>query len=429
MNNGPDPCRRHRRTCLLILFLVTLYYLAGIIHPDANIIRHRNDGAHFHLKTIQSISENGLLGTLKSPQVPTFPLYHLILSPLYSLTSGSIWVLRSFNLVLTFLTAIFIYIYFIKLDNLRPALYRSITAWTFSLAFILSPYVRASALSVTSDNLPYLFLFSGLLLLQYFRQCQAPALIPVVIFLGFSAFYTRQFYIWVPLWFIILLYQMKQKKRALDALHLIWAAILAIPSVYCYVQWNGPVPPAFRPHHMGGFSLQSVPVIFSFIPFYFIPLYLSCLKNIRKYLNLRTFLPGAVVVSLLCLLYLPDSFQLNSVEGGGMLGLVLSSFFHSSTEILFLSSGVLGIVSILFISFSSGGNKYLWFISLGVFFSTRVFWQKYFDPLVIVILFLTLSPEFKARLVRHKTIYLFPVMEILLFISNTLLSHGRYGLP
>lgn len=415
---------------LLIIICVLFYYIAGIIFPDGNIIRHRNDESYFHLKVLKKMADSNISDTIKDYPAATFPLFHLLAAPVYKLWPENVWILRNINLVLTFLTAFLIFYYFLSSTHLTQFYDRSAIAFSISLTFILSPFVRASALSVTTDNLPYLFIITGLIMFHYYEKTRKMILIPLIVLLSFFSFYTRQYYIWVPILFFVKFFKLDSINNRLKILYFCISLLFMIPAIYLWTVWGGLVPPAFQTHHETSRMLMIIPFIFSFIPFYFIPVYFLYFREIRtEKINWKSISIIIAFAFLYCFIYMKNSFTLRIVDGGGISSLVLSNIFGQHAPLPFLIFSYLGLITIIFFIIKDSGQIYLWMPVFFTFLLSRVFWQKYFDPLIVFLIFITMSPSLKERMTKTRFILLYPFLEVLLFAGITILYLKKTGLP
>ena len=413
----------------LAIIFVLLYYLAGILYPDGNITRYRSDEFYFHLPTIKKIVDSNILDAVKDYRTATFPLYHILVSPVYHFLPDDPGGIRFVNLILTFFTA-FLMFYFFHKCNQAPPSNNTIFAFSVSLAFLLSPYVRASALSITTDNLPYLFIISGLIMLYHYNRNRKMILLPLIVLMGFAAFYTRQFYILVPILFFVEFLKLPAVSNSSKLLYIFSSILLVIPAGYLLAVWGGPVPPAFQTHHEVSNIMMVLPFIFSFIHLYFLPVYLPYFQEIRnKKIKWRWILIIAGSAFLFCFIYMLNSFSFRLSAGTSITALVLWSISYKQATWAFLVVSFLGLATIGYLLFKFPRENYIWVFALPVFLFSRVFWQRYFDPLIIILIFITLPPSVKEKLVKTKIILLYPLLEFLIFLGVYYLQWKSVGLP
>ncbi len=427
---GARSLKKKKIAFLLAIIFVLLYYLAGVLYPDGNVTRYRSDEFCFHLPTIKKIVDSNILDAVKDYRTATFPLYHILVSPVYHFLPDDPGMIRFVNLILTFFTAFLMFYFFLKCNQDPPSYNQSIFAFSVSLAFLLSPYVRASALSITTDNLPYLFIISGLIMLYHYDKNRKMILLPLIALMGFSAFYTRQFYIWVPILFFIEFLKLREVSNSSKLLYIISSILLMIPAGYLLAVWGGPVPPVFQTHHEVSNMVLMLPFIFSFVPLYFIPVYLSYFQEIRDIkIKWRWILIIVVSAFLFCFIYMINSFNFGLSAGTSITALVLWSISYKQAPWAFLIVSFLGLATIGYLLFKFPRKNYIWVFALPVFLFSRVFWQRYFDPLIIILIFITMPPSIKEKLAKTKIILLYPLLEFLIFLGIYYLQFKSVGLP
>ena len=391
-----------------------------MFYPDGVVMRNRGDEPNYHVPTIKKMATENILNAVKDYPSATFPLYHILISPIYKLWPDDINAMRTFNLLITLITVFLLFYYYKNCNPLLSNKDSSLFAFIIALTFVFSPFVRASALSITTDNLPYLFILIGLISLYYYDRYRRNYLIPIVVSASFLAFYTRQYYIWVPIYLFIEFIKLPATTRKSKQIYLFLSFLFTLPALYLVWVWNGFVPPYWQHKHETTQIFMMLPFIFSFIPFYLLPIYLMFIK--KKYIPkiIKLILPNAILCCCFVLVYMKLSFNQTFIDGGGLCGKVLLIIFHQHAALLFLVCSYLGLASIILLITKFPRKNYIWIAALIVFIFSRIFWQKYFDPLVFFILFLTMPLSIREKLLKSKNIYYFPLMEIFIWAGTVL---------
>jgi len=395
---------------------VVLFYLSGFIVPDSIIGYQIKDEVNYHLPTIKHFAEQPSLSALRDYPSATFPLYHILYAFLYKGVTHNVHGLRFFNFLTIVLTSILIYFYFLKTTDLNKNEIGLIV-----ISFLSSPFLRGSGFALTTDALPYLFILLSLLVL-YYGGGKKIALHVLACFFAFCAFYTRQFYFWLPMIvFSISLVKMGRNHRLMLVLA---NTVFILPAVYLAHLWGGLTPPSFQIEHQSQNVLLILPFIFANIPFYFFPVVLY--KVIQKKPFKKPDFQKSFMVLSLCLVYVLayTHFRFNlHVIYGGFFPKVFGLLSPQLGQPVFLIFSFCGLVILLYyLKQNFFNNVYLVFI-VGALSMSQILFQKYVDPLLVLLVFLFYDKKSNGEFIHTKTVAIYPFMEMGLWIA-TLVYYG-----
>jgi hypothetical protein len=265
-----------------------------------------------------------------------------------------------------------------------------------SYIIFFSPYFRSSAVWFTSDNLALLFFvlsINKMLNISSKNKIDQKSLFLATLFLIIAS-YIRQTY---AFFYILIFFKLiKFNSYKFLTIHLIYTSILSVPALaYLY----------FFITKTTGTSLikinyvNNLSIFFSLFFFYVFPFIINnsfktiLLKNIRN--KIIIFFISFLLLSLLL-------YDLNfyNLLGGGVF-IKLSSLMN--TKYIFIFFSTLGFVT--FVILFSDNYKYLMpFILLVLSFPFDIIYQKYFDPIIIIILFTLISNSYLEKIIKNKEV-------------------------
>ena len=250
--------------------------------------------------------------------------------------------------------------------------------FAISLIIFLSPYFRSSSVWVTNDNLALLFI----LISFYYLACSHVKFqnrtyyyFLSILFLVMGS-YIRQNYSFLFVFYVIKGFEILDRKTTL---HLILITFLLSLPAFFYIGKvfsMGSDLSVMRPNY-----LNNLFIYLSIISFYFFPFFVAE-KNIHKYKNLIfdqkkiSFLASVIIILLF---YLNDSEKL--IFGGGVL-LKLSEITQFS--FILLLGSILGVFLTTY--YYKRTKNLLPLILIFFSFPFPILYQKYFDPILIILL-------------------------------------------
>jgi len=378
--------------CFIFLFLLSIstFLFSFITQLDISGGGSSSD-IRTHWKYMGLLNSNlGNLFTVgKDFKLMNFPLHHIIFSR-SDFLSNELSNYLQFFFVFSFILPILFYFnlkrLFPKVDNLKILFY--------SFLIILLPNFQASAIWGNNHITAIIFLLLSTLLLNSTNQesLRSKLNIFLVFFFLALASYTRQYYVIFFPFFIIKI--LKKNKKDIFYVFLI-LLILALPGI-SYLILN----PKLLIFNIGlkiTNFYSSILITLSIIGFFLIPFFIMDLKeNLNKLKNFykNNYLNLILIIFLFIIILL--NFKYDGFVGGG--------FFHKLSQFIFnnnLFFFALSFLSFLII-FSYKTDKYLFLIlniPIIISFSSG-FWifQKYFEPLIIIIFFLLYDKKIVAKI-------------------------------
>ena len=178
---------------------IAALYVLLLFAPDQSLQWAASDEACCHIPTIKAIQEEGLRTALADSsryRSATTPLYHLVMS--FMLGRVDPFAIKCAWIVITLIASVLVYLHLCRDPTLQR---KRSAAVALTLAFMLSPTVRASALYFVTDGLAVHFAVVALALLQ---SARAPVRFLwgfglAALVAAFASFYTRQHYLWAAL--------------------------------------------------------------------------------------------------------------------------------------------------------------------------------------------------------------------------------------
>ena len=397
----------------LLLAGVAIYYLCGFLWIDPIIERQIWDERDFHLPTILQFVNLSFSEAVKDYQPATFPLYHLIYSFLYKYLSQEKSVLRWVNLGTIFLTTGLLYYYFSRFKKFDRN-----TVIVILVAFLSSPFLRATGFALVTDHLPFFFLALSLLAFEYALVKNSVFLHILAAVFAFCTFYTRQFYFWVPFYFFFRSIVEIRSFRE-QTVYFLFNVILTVPALYLLYIWKGLVPPLAQSLHQHTSLLLTLPFGLVMFPLYFYPvmLYFGARKLPRiNYPKAGFFLGGGI---LYMLLFTALGFDLHLVKGGliSKIFLLLPTPFASPAFLLF---SYLGALIVIYYCVKNFKKNYFLLLILLVLSLSLIFFQRYADPVLFMAILMFYDNRASGEFVFSPYLYFFIVTEILLYIGSIL---------
>jgi hypothetical protein len=351
----------------------------------------RTDLYIFHLPAIYSLHTHPWLQELRDYPSATTPLFQMLMSvnPLL----GHDTAFRISSLVFSFLIyGLYVFALWGRFAGLAHALS---VALMFGAALLLSPYFESTTYWVNTDTLPLFLMLVAFFLMQPIQDHEwghgslryTAIRIVLIALAGWGAFYTRQSYVFLPIYLFVLLYQKLPSFR-------MWTAsvflVAGLPGLALFIYWKGFTPPAFQSMHQG-FSPMSVVYPLTMIAFYSIPFLLTfglARKDRAKGSPLSRTSWAAVGLGAFAFLLVFHKFTLVAAVGGGIASKVFARCgrFAPTLFLIFAYLGLLVIVQVLRVTgWRTRALLILFFLPT---LMMKVFYERYYDPVLYTVFFL-----------------------------------------
>ena len=160
----------------------------------------------------------------------------------------------------------------------------------------------------------------------------------------------------------------------------------------------------------------------SIMSFYLIPIFFSILINFKNFfLDKKNFLGLlAIIFSFLIIYLLSDSFDYNYKVGGGFF-LKLSILFFNN-NLLFYFTSFLGFIFIIYLSIENRNNLILLLLLLMGFSGYHYSFQKYFEPIFLIILFLLVSSKILSEFFKNYKNLLYLYIYIFIYFMSAIVN-------
>ena len=249
-----------------------------------------------------------------------------------------------------------------------------------SLILFLSPYLRSSAVWITTDNLGIIFFALSISKYLNIKKNTLKNILLCFTYLSIAT-YTRQYYVIFFLFYFVKLFRYCNYKNIF--IIIFYLSILFIPYlIYYYFFLKQNLPSTFElaaSNYPFKFALISNLFIFlSLYFFYTMPFYInSDLKRINN--NIKYLFFYLIIFLIFFSIGILNPVYINNYGGG---------IFYKIAEItninqIFYFSAFLGF---LLLSFNFNKNNLMIYLCIILSFPVAIIYQKYFDPLLILVL-------------------------------------------
>lgn len=377
-------------------------------------IFHGSDERVYHLPTIRQFASQLPFPDLVHYPAAQTPLFHLLEAYVGKVIGYQLWRLRLVDVVISYGLAWAVF----QLLHRRLGLQRT-PALALAVAFLLSPYVFGPSFRVMTDNLALLLVVVALERLERFRQTRALAPYLVgCLSIGLAILTRQSAAFMLPVAALYAVLAGLDRRRLGLALGAV--VLAAVPAGVLFLSWHGLVPRGGNPSSCGLcpsgdvagahglLSAQSIELTLATLALYgvliFGPAALVALVENREHLrswakSSGAWLYAAVVAALLGVLVLLI-WPARPGPGAHSAGLIWNAArrlpsIDGSSLVFWILVPLAGVVATLRLRLSSR-----WLL-VGAFFgffllsalATRLPWQKYVDPFVLLALLLTLRRQ------------------------------------
>ena len=340
-----------------------------------------------------------------------FPLHYIILSKIQSLVQDK-YLLR---LIYCSISLVIPYLFYLCLRNKFEKENKNLL-YLFSLIIFLLPSFRSGAIWANSQiTALILFLLSLIFFTKWIKKKDFNDinlnLLLQIIFISLTV-YTRQLYAIIFLYFVYLYFQKLRFKIFFFTCAIIF--LCSIPGLLLVYNFSITLSSSFDNRIYNSLLVNS-----SIISFYLIPIYFFLLFDKKVSLDFKD--KKTVFVSIFLLIFvlvLSQHFNYNFRLGGGFF-LKLSVILFNNFYLFFLTSAI-GLFLLALISFENKNNFVLILLLLFIFASYQIF-QKYFEPMFLLILFLIFDTKISYKFFSNfKHTYFFYFYILVYFISSVI---------
>jgi hypothetical protein len=365
---------------------------------------------------ITEISKDFVLGIkfIIDSSLIHFPM-HYVLSAVFFKLLNNVELLRFIFLNISVLIPLYFYKCLkVKFKNTNAIIILS------TLIFI-SPYFRSSAIWITTDNTAILFFtISIFFFLRIIKENNDEIInyILFILFITLSAL-TRQYYITFLVYFLFILYKKDKIQNQLKK-KIIYLILFISPFAYLLLSkilTNNVMQTALTKNIFNNIYINLSIIFFYLSPF--IVLYKKNLKDFyiffiyKKYTYTFLFL-------VLGLFFYKFNYQYN-IGGGGGFYFQLSNLYKA--KVIFFIASFLGL-SILYYLTSNNFNNLILIFILFLIFNYNTVYQKYFDPLLIIVYFTLFTHKSIAHILeKNWTSILGVFLYFFLFWITSLIIH------
>ncbi len=368
------------------------------------------------IKAIESFS-NDLKNTYEnysSFSIAHYPYYYIFLSFLLKLTNSIVFV-KLFNLHLSLLLPLVFY----KILRLKYPNQLEYLIFLPGLIF-LSPYFRSSAIWALNDNIALVFFSFAIFyyLKTIFTKKEHKifkyAILNLIFIIG--ATYIRQYYSIFGIFFLYN-YFLKTNYRVVTS-YCIFGFLLTLPIFLQFFDANLNYAFNFFSHNLiNNFVLLITIFVVYLIPFY---IDLNKIKQLTTYFKEKFFLILIIFLFVCLISYFFDyhaTFVDTKKMGGGI---IYKLFFNENIYFLFFS--ILFFSILIIVHFCDLDLfKNLTIISfIFLMFPMGYVFQKYLDPLSLIIIFSLLRSEILNKFIKnlHFNIYILYLYFMIIYLSS-----------
>lgn len=408
-------------------FVPIVLFLIGFFAGEGKHGAAHSDFYLYHLPAIMAFHVNSWSEAVRNYSSATTPLFHILgsLNPLLGHD-------KSFraSYMLFCLAFYFVFVYLLRL-RFREMGSSKEWAWIVGGTLLLSPYFRSQAFWPMTDNLALIFVILSAVLIEIIlkdkRKLSGSAhklLIASILLSCLCAFYTRQTYLFLSCYAIIFLWAKLRRDRWV----LLSVVPMVIPAFYLFTIWHGLVPPAFQQRHEG-FSFGAILFPLVMITFYSTPFIVDIVfreGNVFARPNRKTLqrialaIAGAVPFWMIFHRYL----ELAYASSGGLL---LNTLHKCGTNLgpdLFLIFAYIGLLILYCLGkVCSRSSNLLLGLFLLTFLSLKIDFQRYFDPLLIILFWGYMDRSVIQKFVTIRAASILIAFETILCLGEILHNH------
>ena len=407
---------KEKQILYILFFLIVLTsYILGFIFNEDSAGGGKTDFVHewtsfieFKKFGLQALTSN----LYESSRTPLFLLINK-----YNFFANDQFSFRLSNFIFNFV----IFISFIACLNYQKK-FNTNHLIIVSTFILLSPYFRSSSYWAHQENLPFLFYFISLILLEKFKdnfKINFIFKVSAIAFISSLSFYSDQKFIFISFYFF--LYLILRENLNISQIIKTCAIffITSVPALYLFYIWDGILPK--QSQFRIGFYKDNISASISIICFYFLPIIFSVYKKIYSIVNKNDIIIFFLILALN--LYCLPNFD--SSWGNG----VIFKLFYVIKNYLNINLFLLQIIFLIFIQFVFFTiyillkNDFLNFLPIIIVIAISSLvertYNEYFDPLITILIFTFFKFDKKIFKINKEIInfYLFYLILFLVFAN------------
>lgn len=365
---------------------------------------------------IKGIADDFILGIksiIHSPFIH-FPM-HYILSAFFFKLLNNVDLLRFVFLNISILIPLYFY------KCLKITFKNTNTIFFLSSLIFISPYFRSSAIWITTDNTAILFFtISIFFFLRIIKEDNDEIInyILFILFITLSAL-TRQYYIIFLAYFLFILYK---KNKIQNQLKKKFFYLILFISPFAYLILSKILTNNVMQTALTKNIFNNIYINLSIIFFYLSPFIVLYKKNLKDFYNFFIYkkYTYSFLFLVLGLFFYKFNYQYN-IGGGGGFYFQLSNLYQA--KVIFFMASFLGLSIVYYLINNNVNNLILIFI-LFLIFNYNTVYQKYFDPLLIIIYFALFKHKSIAHILeKNWTNILCVFLYFFLFWITSLIIH------
>lgn len=374
---------------IFYLFLYITLVIGFLLNEDTI------GGSKYDWQIISNVIESFTLDPIKTFKnyydfsISHYPYYYIFVSQIYKISNSILLtkiLILHLNLILPF---IFFLIIKIKYN------YKNNYLIYLPGIFFLSPSFRSTAIWTLNDNIALIFF--SLSILFYFKSLIEKSKKKIIIYIILNvlmlafASYIRQYYSIFSIYFF---FQFLQKYNyKIITLYIITNLLLAsfaIKSTFFSTNLNYSFN-FFSPNLFNNLGLSITIFIIYLIPIISNKHFVS--KTINYYCKKKKLL----ILSLLISLIISTFFDYKLAYGGG----IIYKIFYGLNANLYFTILIFSLLFLLFFFSSDYKNNSVLFLCLLLCFPTSSIYQKYFDPLSLILIFTLFNSSFTKTYINN----------------------------
>jgi hypothetical protein len=381
---------------------------------DPTNVPQRDDLLQFHFPAIQRFAHSSFIEALNDYPAAPFPLFYIVGGAIYA-ALGTLLPVQVFTVCLAAGAVALAYWHAVDQRHHSNA-----SAMSLASAMLISPYLRGQSVYANGDMLALFFAVAAIATFGGQRPSHTRAFAALA--LAALAVYTRQFYLFLPVALFIRV--VTEASWRVRIAFVIYCGALAIPVIALVAFWGGVTPPRFREHLSLDKLGASAPAIILMMAFYATPLVLVTVLRCRgaflKDIRSPAFWLALVPFTALSAYLISDPESVRNVTGGGMPIHFLQSLPLSGVaKGLMVAGGVLlgSAYLVYLVRQDLRANLVVPLIAL-CFFPTSILYQRYFDPLLLVLYATTIRTRESLKLGTTSLAILLPAFELFVGVTG-----------
>jgi hypothetical protein len=416
-----DPGAHGKRGGTLVVFAgIAALYVLLLFAPDQSLHWAASDEACCHIPTIKAIQEEGLRTALTDSshyRSATMPLYHLVMS--FMLGRVDRFAIKCAWIVITLISSVLVYLHLSRDQTLQR---KRSAAVALTLAFMLSPTVRASALYFVTDGLAVHFAVAALVLLQSARAARPFSLAfgLAALVAAFASFYTRQYYLWAALF--VAYVSFTEGDRRVTMASAVACVLLVVPALMIFSIWRGLTPPLDTPLHTTPAFRSTFPNATGLLALYALPLAWVAVRDIGRAHSGPTPVERVGVVAVLCgaavyaAVWLTLGFEIP--EAGGILRTLRR--LGAAGDVAFLMISYAGIVMLARWLIVDGPSQLWWGVFLLPLLTGSLLLQRYVEPAILVFMFFVARPRDALQVLDSPLVWFYPLFTAIYSVTRAM---------